>query len=196
MNETNEQINQGILSLDDIYFKDAFTKTEDKLNLEVNNADIDCMTSRNNKFSLDSDGNLIVNSLTANTVNIQNFFDAMYPIGSIYITINDVNPSTLFGGTWEQVKDTFLLCAGDKYKAGTIGGEEKHKLTIDEMPSHRHNQWQAPANSKNGSYANQVLGGNAFSGTMSGMLVTATGGNQSHNNMPPYQTVYVWKRIL
>ena len=51
-------------SLDDIYFKDAFTKTEDKLNLEVNNAAIDCLTSRNNKFSLDSEGNLIVNSIT------------------------------------------------------------------------------------------------------------------------------------
>lgn len=55
----------GEFTLDDIYFKDAFTKTEDKLNLEVNNANIDCLTSRNNKFSLDSEGNLIVNSITS-----------------------------------------------------------------------------------------------------------------------------------
>lgn len=55
----------GEFTLDDIYFKDAFTKTEDKLNLEVNNANIDCLTSKNNKFSLDSEGNLIVNSITS-----------------------------------------------------------------------------------------------------------------------------------
>lgn len=36
--------NDGEFSLDDIYFKDAFTKTEDKLNLEVNNASVDCIT--------------------------------------------------------------------------------------------------------------------------------------------------------
>ncbi|MCI9110213.1 MAG: hypothetical protein HFH47_00185 [Bacilli bacterium] len=53
-------------SLDDIYFKDAFTKTEDKLNLEIDNANISCLTSKNNKFSLDEEGNLIVNSIMFN----------------------------------------------------------------------------------------------------------------------------------
>ncbi len=57
--------NNNEFTLDDIYFKDAFTKTEDKLNLEVNNASVDCITSNNNKFSLDSEGNLIVNSITS-----------------------------------------------------------------------------------------------------------------------------------
>ena len=56
--------NDGEFSLDDIYFKDAFTKTEDKLNLEVNNASVGCITSNKNNFSLDSDGNLIVKTLT------------------------------------------------------------------------------------------------------------------------------------
>lgn len=59
----------GEFTLDDIYFKDAFTKTEDKLNLEVNNSNVECLTSKNNKFSLDSEGNLIVNSITANSIN-------------------------------------------------------------------------------------------------------------------------------
>ena len=189
MNETK----QDLLSLDDIYFKDAFTKTEDKLNLQVNNADIDCMTSRNNKFSLDSEGNLIVKTITADSINIQNIFDAIYPIGSAYITFNDINPSISFGGVWEPIQDKFLLCAGEKYPAGTTGGEAEHVLTINEMPKHNH----AIPNSNAGGY-------NSYSPNMSSKGWIATppaaytgnaGGNQPHNNMPPYQTVYVWKRI-
>ena len=47
--------------------------------------------------------------------------DAIYPVGSIYMSVNNVNPSVLFGGTWEQIKDTFLLSAGDTYNAGSKG---------------------------------------------------------------------------
>lgn len=187
-----EQKNE-ILSLDDIYFKDAFTKTEDKLNLEVNNANIDCMTSRNNKFSLDSDGNLIINSLTANSINIQNIFDSIYPVGSIYLTMNNTNPSTLFGGVWEQIKDTFLLCAGDKYPAGTTGGEAAHILTADEMPQHNHT---FPIYKGSGTMGDGGTGLDTGNGVWSkNTWTTYRGGNQPHNNMPPYQTVYVWKRL-
>ena len=62
----------------------------------------------------------------------------MYPVGSIYMSVNDTNPHDLFGGTWEQIKDRFLLAAGDTYAAGRTGGEAQHKLTVDEMPSHNH----------------------------------------------------------
>jgi len=195
MNETNEQINQGILSLDDIYFKDAFTKTEDKLNLEVNNADIDCMTSRNNKFSLDSEGNLIVKSLTAENINIQNIFDSIYPIGSAYITFNNINPSILFGGVWEQIKDTFLLCAGDKYPAGTTGGESEHILTINEMPKHNHSGTTATINPTDNATYHYPYMRKSWSGGFGSFSVHDEGGSKPHNNMPPYQTVYVWKRI-
>ena len=52
MNETEQTTtNTGDFTLEDIYFKDAFTQTEDKLNLEVDNANISCLTSKNNKFS-------------------------------------------------------------------------------------------------------------------------------------------------
>jgi len=193
MNGTNEQINQEVLSLDDIYFKDAFTKTEDKLNLEVNNADIDCITSRNNKFSLDSDGNLIVNSLTANTVNIQNILDMIYPVGSIYTSKSAENPSTLFGGTWEQIEGKFLLGCNDAYIAGTTGGEDEHILTIAEMPTHRHSV--RTNQTRGGVYAaTQFTTGIAYSSTDPNATVNA-GGSQPHNNMPPYIAVYMWERI-
>lgn len=64
--------------------------------------------------------------------------EKIYPIGAIYISANNVNPQALFGGTWEQIKDTFLLSAGNSYKAGATGGEATHKLTTVEMPGHTH----------------------------------------------------------
>lgn len=49
------------------------------------------------------------------------------PIGSVYISVSSTNPSTYFGGTWEQIKDKFLLCCGNTYTAGSTGGEATHK---------------------------------------------------------------------
>lgn len=63
----------------------------------------------------------------------------IYPVGSIYMSVNSTSPSTLFGGTWTQIQDTFLLAAGSSYTAGTTGGESTHTLTISEIPAHTHN---------------------------------------------------------
>lgn len=62
----------------------------------------------------------------------------VYPIGSIYMSVNSTSPATLFGGTWEQLEDRFLLGAGSTYTAGASGGEASHVLTESEMPSHTH----------------------------------------------------------
>jgi hypothetical protein len=62
----------------------------------------------------------------------------MYPVGSIYMSVSSTSPATLFGGTWEQIQDTFLLAAGTTYTAGTTGGSSSHILTTDELPSHTH----------------------------------------------------------
>ena len=117
----------------------------------------------------------------------------VYPVGSIYMSVNSTSPATLFGGTWVQIKDTFLLSAGDTYTAGNTGGEATHTLTTTEMPSHSHNAYlKAP-------FSIQTNGGNEFaalynSGTSSNAYITNTGGGQAHNNMPPYLVVYMWKR--
>ena len=130
----------------------------------------------------------------ANTkVSTNDLFDLVYPVGSIYLSINNTSPSTLFGGSWTQIKDTFLLGAGDDYTLGDTGGEATHTLTINEMPSHVHNTDK---------YYNTDQGGNDFYGsnatgskvtTSNGMV--ATGGDQPHNNMPPYLVVSIWKRV-
>ena len=67
-------------------------------------------------------------------------YNKIYPIGSIYMSINETNPSELFGGEWEQIQDRFLLASGSTYSAGATGGEATHTLTENEMPSHTHIQ--------------------------------------------------------
>ncbi|MBR2160366.1 MAG: hypothetical protein IJ938_03530 [Clostridia bacterium] len=66
-----------------------------------------------------------------------NTFD-IYPVGSIYLSVNDVNPSTLFGGTWQQIKDKFLLACGDTYNNGATGGSATNTLAVNQLPSHTH----------------------------------------------------------
>lgn len=89
---------------------------------------------------------------TVNNFDVSQLRDFFYPIGSIYTSTKSTSPATLFGGTWVQIKDTFLLTAGDTYNAGSTGGSANHThtsaahthttaghaLTVSEMPSHKH----------------------------------------------------------
>lgn len=115
----------------------------------------------------------------------------VYPVGAVYISVSNIDPGTLFGGTWEQIQDTFLLSAGSIYTAGDTGGEATHTLTIDEMPAHKHTVQFADA----ASYADYPpLGTSNYNNTRSKDTSTV-GGGQAHNNMPPYLVVYMWQRI-
>ena len=110
------------------YITNAFTKKGENTNLEINNLNVSCITSKNNKFELDSEGNLTVKTLNVESISTSALLNAMYPIGSIYMSVNETDPSTIFGGQWEQVKDKFLLACGDTYQNGTTGGEATHIL--------------------------------------------------------------------
>lgn len=118
--------------------------------------------------------------------------NSIYPIGSIYMSVNSTNPENFIGGTWERIQDKFLLASGSLYSAGSTGGEATHKLTIDEMPKHDHNlihsiltaaDNQTPITSYSGSTTKAHY-----------YVASPNGGDQPHNNMPPYLAVYVWKR--
>ena len=62
-----------------------------------------------------------------------------YPVGSIYMSVNEVNPATLFGfGEWEQIKDKFILSAGDTYANGQEGGSAEVSLSTSQLPAHNH----------------------------------------------------------
>lgn len=127
----------------------------------------------------------------------------IYPVGSIYMSVNSTNPSELFGGTWELLKDKFLLGAGDTYSAGSTGGAANVTLNVNQIPSHGHTGlfWAGSASYRttlndaiNGGSGFGILHDFAQARSTNNFTVGNTGGSQSHNNMPPYLTVYIWKR--
>ena len=170
-----------------------------------------------------------ISPLEGDTVEIENLkannlVDLIYPIGSIYWTENaSINPNTTFGGTWKQIKDRFILAAGDTYTNGEVGGEAEHTLTEDEMPKHNHTGFTDDANIsfttswfqtdygfKGGGYENMTVetrGGNTDSGDGHDVCgrntynashshsIQPSGENAAHNNMPPYEVAFCWKRV-
>lgn len=128
---------------------------------------------------------------------LDKYWETIYPIGSIYISESEANPGELFGGTWERIKDRFLLSAGDTYKAGSIGGEEEHILTVDEMPTHNHELVRPAWYSYEWQTGGQIYMEQSTTSltVLDDTHIQFAGGSQPHNNMPPYTTVYVWKRI-
>ena len=89
---------------------------------------------------------------------IENIMLAVYPVGSIYLSVNSTSPATLFGGTWEQLKDRFLLGVGDTYVNGAAGGEASHTLTVNEMPAHSHSASVSSAGSHSHSASTNSTG--------------------------------------
>ena len=63
---------------------------------------------------------------------------AAHPVGSLYWSSTNTDPGTLFGGTWQRIKDKFILAAGDTYTNGATGGAATVTLTTNNMPSHTH----------------------------------------------------------
>ena len=125
--------------------------------------------------------------------------EAVYPVGSIYISVNNTSPQTLFGGTWEAIQGKFLLGQSSAHIAGSTGGEETHKLTIGEMPKHTHPMYSGNAGGDSewtpdeGDYLiDSVTQTKTTWWARFGM--NYAGGGNAHNNMPPYLAVYMWKR--
>ena len=140
----------------------------------------------------------LINTTINNTIN------SIYPVGSVYTSLTNTNPGTFLKGTWEQFAQGRTLIGEGTGNDGTNtqtfeinsnGGEYKHKLTVDEMPSHAHRlQFRGGQGAQpNDPYAddNPMLQGSSYYG----MNVDNTGGDVSHNNIQPYTTVYFWKRV-
>ncbi|WP_302806773.1 phage baseplate protein [Cloacibacillus porcorum] len=70
---------------------------------------------------------------------LEETLQTIYPVGAIYMSVAETSPATLFGfGTWEQIQGRFIVGVNSVYPAGATGGEEKHTLTVNEMPEHGH----------------------------------------------------------
>lgn len=128
---------------------------------------------------------------------MRTIIDTIYPVGAYFWSSDDKDPSTFLGGTWEQVKDRFILAAGDTYSAGSTGGEAQHKLTLDEMPTHNHANvnifYDSGHRNGNGAKIENITDGNYVAYALAPKQMLA-GGDKAHNNMPPYTTAYCWHR--
>ena len=125
---------------------------------------------------------------------VTSLIDLVYPVGAVYISMNQTSPQTLFGGTWKQVQGRFLIGAGTAYPAGSTGGEATHTLTASEIPDHTHTfkyTGQSVTTGVNSIRLYQAASNqyNAYSGGQSSNC-----GGQAHNNLPPYMAVYMWTR--
>ena len=127
-------------------------------------------------------------------------YNKIYPIGSIYMSINETNPSELFGGTWVQIEDRFLLACGTKHNNGETGGSEdavvvththstvqKYVLTTSGGPVTR--------NSTAGTTGTKVSNLLKSDDVIGRNTIENTGTSGVGKNMPPYLAVYCWVRI-
>ena len=156
---------------------------------------------------LDGDDDNNTDSLAALRLQI---VDSIYPVGSIYITLNSASPVSILGtGQWELRSGGRVLAGiGDGTDINGIErtvetgadddtiGEYEHILSEDEMPNHSH---AVNTGGMAGGTVGPSQGGNhsensGGAGSRRGGTAIATGGNQPHNNMPPYFGVYVWER--
>ena len=140
--------------------------------------------------------------------------DAIYPVGSIYMSMSSTNPSNLFGGTWERIGvGRTLVSAGGgtdavvdentytgrgtnsttttAFPVGETGGELSHALTVTELPKHRHSV-SVPASTSTKYGTNS--GGKSPKAASTSYNTGYTGGDGAHNNMSTYLAVYMWKR--
>lgn len=141
------------------------------------------------------------------TVGSKTLLNLIYPVGSIYMSVNSTSPATFIGGTWEQIKNRFLIGCGDTYVAGASGGAATHTLTVDEMPTHGNHLYASGdwigQGASGGKYLNTDANMSSYGSSGRGWLLSSneaypagytTGGGKAHNNMPPYLAVYMWKR--
>ena len=142
----------------------------------------------------DKERNIYV--VASNTATVNELLEKVYPVGSIYMSINDNSPENFLGGTWERIEDKFLLSAGTSHTAGSEGGSADAVVV-----SHTHNL----------SYIKSGTGGITSDGTMvqkgyagddwgnastttNDSTLTTVGEDGTGKNMPPYLAVYMWKR--
>lgn len=161
---------------------------------------IDDNISTLHDYVVGEDGNVVF-------YNKQEVFLAVHPVGSIFLSTDGTEPAELYGGTWEQIKDVFLLGAGDNYPAGSTGGEESVKLTRENIPILPTRQGVAAVNTVGSAIhipqwgwiytATQVTNSDGYNSYTAQWADVGTEDEdmQNVNNMPPYYSVYIWRRV-
>ena len=127
---------------------------------------------------------------------------ATYPVGTIYMTLDaDFRPAAQFGGTWEQLKDRFLIGASDEnYPANSTGGKSSVALKYSNLPENTlraiKNNLTTSKSISGSAWGTQSVAANSYVAT--GVTYANDLGDsyakENVNTMPPYRAVYMWKR--
>lgn len=121
-----------------------------------------------------------------------------HPIGSLEFNVSGTNPSVYLGfGTWElwgagRVPVGVDATQDEFNTVEKTGGEKTHKLAINEIPSHSHS-YTVTFGGGGSMNLTQYYNGKANQGSLQ---TGNTGDSQAHNNLQPYITCYMWKRVL
>ena len=130
-----------------------------------------------------------------------------HPVGSLYISENSTSPAELYGGTWERIEGKFIMGASDTYPAGATGGEESVKLTRKNIPVLSTRNGVAAVNTVGNAMhipqwgwiyeARQVTNSDGYNSYTAQWTDVGTDDvdMQNVNNMPPYYSVYIWRRV-
>lgn len=163
-------------------------------------------------------------AIDASVDTTQQILNMIYPVGSIYMSVNNVSPATFIGGTWTALTDRVLIGAGSSYAVNATGGATTHThtsaahthttaghtLTINEIPSHTHGMTlnNYSSNDYTGGFKWEYVKSGYFKGGGTYILYEGGGASHSHgdtgsttpgntgssSNLPPYLAVYMWKR--
>ena len=204
---SRETSNLGLILYDpsedkDVKVRDVINKVlgftdSNTIKIDTKTKDIDTNIKTLHDSIIGTDGNVVF-------YNKQEVFLAVHPVGSIFLSTDGTEPAELYGGTWEQIKDVFLLGASDTYPAESTGGEAKHQITVTEMPTHEHfyrvdggeggvPQIAFPAWAWG--FDIKTITQNTEAKTTLGAAISKAGSNEPHNNIPPYYSVYIWRRV-
>ena len=130
----------------------------------------------------------------------QQILDIIYPVGSVYLSWNSTDPKNLFGGTWTRLSGGFLYGCVSSVGTGNGTGTatNSHTLTIDQMPSHKHqinSNWARDKGSSGwGATIANYSTGYIFEPAHLYGEMKETGGGKGHSHNIPYIAVFAWRR--
>ena len=158
-------------------------------------------------ITYDAQGHITGSGTAVTVPTNSNIVDLIYPVGSIYMSVNSTSPATLFGGTWTQIEDTFLLAAGSTYTAGDTGGSATESYTPAGTVANHTLSYQESGLKRAAAEATGygLTTANTFKDRVIVTYTSSTTGGSTHNHgftgtaatldtMPPYLTVYMWQR--
>ena len=133
------------------------------------------------------------------SINKTQLLDMVYPIGSLYMSMNATDPKDLFGGTWERIKDRFIYANGDSTASGTLGGSTAHNHGLGSGFAAMNIgdggiQYQEKQVGSWGTNAAMNIGTSYNSYQTKSWGIALGGTTDNGNNIPPYITAYIWKR--